>query len=352
MDLEVNRVQRRAAWKLYVELVTRIAVQKLGDDEGLLREALNSLYKIFEITRQILAEAGPDVARGPDPVTGWFSGLGREFQYQVGLKSQPEDDLQPFAAVAIKVLNEGLRPFTAKWHPLLKAYEHHRPATVNERDYERAWVCFTEMRQDLRYVQKEMVEYVKILARIADIKHTVPTPLESPGEDKTLFRNQHLAVIDRDDYTFVHEVRAYGVIVSLLPFRRKTNGSLEYLARLEICPAHGPDPELCSITGGLEPNKSVEETACLELFEEAGYHTTVNELINLGQVRPSKSADTVVHLFAVDVTGKTPAPPPGDGSRFEANASVEWVDFQQGLEIADPLFVTAIARLRALTTDP
>jgi 8-oxo-dGTP pyrophosphatase MutT (NUDIX family) len=168
--------------------------------------------------------------------------------------------------------------------------------------------------------------------------------------DQTLFRNQHLAVIDRDGYTFVHEVRCDGVIVSLLPFQQK-DGELQFLARREICPAHGPDPERCSITGGLEPNKSVEETACLELFEEAGYHATVNELINLGQVRPSKSADTVVHLFAVDVTGTTSATPPGDGSRFEAGASVEWVDYQQGLTIADPLFVTTMARFRALTTD-
>jgi 8-oxo-dGTP pyrophosphatase MutT (NUDIX family) len=168
--------------------------------------------------------------------------------------------------------------------------------------------------------------------------------------DKTLFRNQHLAVIDRNGYTFVREVRCDGVIVSLLPFQQK-DGELQFLARLEVCPAHGPDPELCSITGGLEPGRSVEETACQELFEEAGYRATVNELINLGQVRPSKSADTLVHLFAVDVTGKAQTSPPGDRSRFEANASVEWVDYQQGLAIADPLFVTAMARFRALTTD-
>jgi hypothetical protein len=34
--------QRRAAWELYVELVTRIAVLPLAGNEGLLREALSS----------------------------------------------------------------------------------------------------------------------------------------------------------------------------------------------------------------------------------------------------------------------------------------------------------------------
>jgi len=82
------------------------------------------------------------------------------------------------------------------------------------------------------------------------------------------------------------------------------------------------------------------------LWEEAGYRVDVDDLIGLGQVRPSKSADTVVHLFAVDLTGKTQSTPQGDGSRFEANASVEWVDYDQGIQIADPLFVTSIARLK------
>src|SRR5438876_4543781 len=59
-------VERRAAWKLYVELNTRIATQPLRPSEGLLREALSSLYAIFGITRDILKEAGPGVARGQE----------------------------------------------------------------------------------------------------------------------------------------------------------------------------------------------------------------------------------------------------------------------------------------------
>src|SRR2546426_12585880 len=85
LEFEPNETQQRAAWSLYVELMTRIAVQPLGADEGLLRESLASLYKIFEVTRQILKEAGPEVAQGP----------------------------HAFGPVAIAVLNKGLRPFLA-----------------------------------------------------------------------------------------------------------------------------------------------------------------------------------------------------------------------------------------------
>ena len=168
--------------------------------------------------------------------------------------------------------------------------------------------------------------------------------------DKELFRNQYLAVIERDGYTFSREIRCDGVIVSLLPFRNNSD-EIEFLARLEICPAHGPELELCSITGGVEPRGVIEEAAQQELWEEAGFRVDVDELISLGQVRPSKSADTVVHLFAVDVTEKAQSTAPGDGSCFETNASVVWVDYDQGIQIADSVFVTAITRLQSFRSN-
>jgi 8-oxo-dGTP pyrophosphatase MutT (NUDIX family) len=162
--------------------------------------------------------------------------------------------------------------------------------------------------------------------------------------DKVLFQNEFLAVIDRDGYVFSREVRCDGVIVSILPFRQQDE-ALEFLARLEVCPAHGPELERCSITGGLQEGKTVAETAVQELLEESGYRATVAEMIGLGKVRPSKSSDTTVYLFAVDVSGKTPELPEGDGTPLEATASVEWVSREQGIQIEDPLFVTMLSRL-------
>ena len=65
LEFENDEAQQRAAWSLYVELSTRIAVQPLEEGEGILREALTSLYNVFGITRQILREAGPEIAKGP-----------------------------------------------------------------------------------------------------------------------------------------------------------------------------------------------------------------------------------------------------------------------------------------------
>lgn len=38
VEWEADRTERRATWSLYVELITRIAVQTLETDQGLLRK--------------------------------------------------------------------------------------------------------------------------------------------------------------------------------------------------------------------------------------------------------------------------------------------------------------------------
>ena len=142
LEFEANEVEQQAAWSLYVELTTRIAVQPLGPQEGLLREALGSLHSLFGLTREILREAGPAVAHGP----------------------------KSFGPVAIEVLNKGLRPFTGKWHPLLDAHEKKRPEAVSPLEHERNWEHYQEMHQELVELQKQIKTYTDALAEIAGAK--------------------------------------------------------------------------------------------------------------------------------------------------------------------------------------
>jgi hypothetical protein len=142
LEFEANEVEQRAAWSLYVELTTRIAIQPLDPEEGLLREALTSLYSLFELTREILREAGPEVAHGQNS----------------------------FGPVAIEVLNVGLRPFTAKWHPRLLAHEQLRPEGVSALEHERAWAQFEEMRKELAALQQQMGVYADVLGKISGAK--------------------------------------------------------------------------------------------------------------------------------------------------------------------------------------
>jgi len=140
-EWQSDDTQRRAAWSLYVELVTRIAVQSLELDEGLLREALNSLYSLFGTTRQVLKDAGPDVGASHNSMGG----------------------------VAIAVLNIGLRPFLAKWHPRLQAWEVQRPADRSAKDHELQWIEEIELRIALADLRQELEKYSVALGEIAGV---------------------------------------------------------------------------------------------------------------------------------------------------------------------------------------
>jgi hypothetical protein len=114
----------------------------LEENEGILREALTSLYNVFGITRQILRDAGPEIAQGK----------------------------QSFGAIAIDVLNKGLRPLLVKWHPLLKAYEEQKPVDKTTVEHERSWDRGKELREEINRVRQQMVIYVKALAKIAGVE--------------------------------------------------------------------------------------------------------------------------------------------------------------------------------------
>ncbi len=141
-EWEVDPTERRAAWSLYVELVTRIAVQPLDTNEGLMREALNSLYSLFGTTRAILKEAGPDVGASHDSVGG----------------------------IAIAVLNYGLRPVLAKWHPLLQTWEAQRPPHLSPKEHERNWSEEPKLRVELELLRRDLEQYADALAVIAGVK--------------------------------------------------------------------------------------------------------------------------------------------------------------------------------------
>lgn len=151
---EPDENERLAAWEMYIELVTRVAVVGLGPEEGLLREALSSLYSLFGTTRSILRAHGPVVAQTKG--SGTYS----------------------FGRLAVVVLNDLLRPVLAKWHPLLIDYENARPDGRSQLQHERAWQCHQELRGVLVELREALGQYADLLARVAE----VPSLLSDPAQ--------------------------------------------------------------------------------------------------------------------------------------------------------------------------
>jgi hypothetical protein len=107
-----------------------------------LRETLNSLYQLFPTTREILKQAGPSVGASHDSVGG----------------------------IAIHVLNNGLRPFLAKWHPLLQAWEAQRPLNLSPKEHEQNWSEEPNLRKALELLREDLEQYAKALEAIAGVK--------------------------------------------------------------------------------------------------------------------------------------------------------------------------------------
>lgn len=117
---------RAAAWELNVELLTRITTQHLPPEDGDEKTALESVYALFPLTREILRRHGP--------------GCGE------------------FAKLAIPVLNQVLRPFTARWH---------RRALAGA--FADAAQC-REFRVELAALQTRLRNYTRALADMAQVE--------------------------------------------------------------------------------------------------------------------------------------------------------------------------------------
>ncbi len=131
VDIEVSEAEVRAAWELYVELATRVSGHSLEPGAGSAQEALDSLHSLFATTREVLRAAGPEVGDGPDAL----------------------------GPLAIRVLNEGLRPFVLRWHTELRKAGNEEPVEARREAFD----------EDLKDLRQGLDQYVDALARIAGV---------------------------------------------------------------------------------------------------------------------------------------------------------------------------------------
>ena len=126
MEWNPSDPDKDAAWELYVELLTRITTQPLPDEDGDEEAALQSVYALFGLTRSIIKSHGRDC--------------------------------KEFTKIAIVVLNQIIRPFTAKWHKALVVGQ------LNNSE-----VC-KEFRGELNELQGKLRNYENMLSEMAGVE--------------------------------------------------------------------------------------------------------------------------------------------------------------------------------------
>ena len=126
MEWQPQDADKSAAWELYIELLTRITTQPLPPEHGVEKTALDSVYSLFPLTRDIIKRHG----RG----------------------------CTEFTKLAIVVLNQIVRPFTARWHRLSAQGTFADPAQ-----------CQT-FRQELAALQTQLTRYTQMLGAMAGVE--------------------------------------------------------------------------------------------------------------------------------------------------------------------------------------
>lgn len=125
-EFKLNDSDKKAAWELYIELLTRITTQPLPHSDGDEKTALDSIFSIFPLTRSILKKNGHSCIE--------------------------------FTKIAIVVLNQVVRPFTAKWHKL-----------SIENVFDNDNKC-REFREELIKLQGQLSIYSKMLADMVGVE--------------------------------------------------------------------------------------------------------------------------------------------------------------------------------------
>lgn len=133
LEMSFESTDKDAAWELYIEMLTRIVTQPLPTEVGDEETALASAYSLFPTTREILRRHGRNSIK--------------------------------FSMIAIPVLNQVVRPFTAKWHRV--------SLTDDFDDVDKRM----EFRREFVVLQEELRNYNRMLAGIAGVEDL--TDLES-----------------------------------------------------------------------------------------------------------------------------------------------------------------------------
>ena len=159
LKVKLSEAHRGIGWRLFVESATRITTQRVEPDEGFIREALTSLYKLFEIVRTELKALPPSEI----------------------IAKPGEDTVESYA---LRMLNDGLRQMLSRWHPRLSAWEKSGKP-------ESAWPLAEYCRRDLESTRQIILEYTWGLGeiiKVPQLAHLLPgrpaqRPVLTPIED-------------------------------------------------------------------------------------------------------------------------------------------------------------------------
>jgi len=157
-----------------------------------------------------------------------------------------------------------------------------------------------------------------------------------------LYNNKWLSLMQKDGYVYVHNNAGDGSIVAVLPYRGD-----EILLRMESRPCWGNGLQLASITGIVD-EPTLEAVAKKELLEEAGFDVPIENIHPIGKIKECKCSDSVIYLFAADVSDLEEGEPTTEDVR-EKDGYCVWLDINGPIDTEDPIVFAMIHKLKEKT---
>jgi len=140
---QATEQDRVFAWKLYVHLKTRKAALPFDNENDVIVEVYDSLYELFQITRDLLCSVPIENVQGKKNITD----------------------------LILRVQNDGLRPYLTKWQApfrrwWVKAVESPDNQDKSPQEIQREYKDYEALVSDLGQMNTEMSKFAEELLRI------------------------------------------------------------------------------------------------------------------------------------------------------------------------------------------
>ena len=141
-EIKIGKNDKKIAWQLYCELVTRVGVVEFIEDEDIIVYCLDSWYSFFQFAREKLKDLKPRKK-----------------------SKKAERDLP---LIILKLLNEQLRPFLRKWHG---QFRHFWDKEADQKLYpvkrQKSFPKYNKLVEDLKKLQIKLKQTSEALLKIA-----------------------------------------------------------------------------------------------------------------------------------------------------------------------------------------
>jgi hypothetical protein len=147
VTIKPNTEDMQIAYKLWVELSTRKIGLEIDLNNDVIKEIYDSWYEFFSVTRELVKSI---------PVS----------------KIRRDKSTKELVNISIDVLNEGIRPHLTRWQARFRRWynseiDKAENCILSPQDCQKKFPEYQELTKDLIAVNKRLIEYRSILAKLA-----------------------------------------------------------------------------------------------------------------------------------------------------------------------------------------